>query len=432
MQSREGFVMKKKFILMVISMCVLSQSRLYCADNPKEQTWSQWWKSIWKMVPAKAPAAGAAVGYGVAKALPDEAKMFGAVALTGLGIQNWDWNSYEKLALGMGTVGLMGYFALLAYTISLWNDANQTSITRVGCNDEETIKERLRYLVFGFILNETLYPTYTSRVNALAKKDDFFHLSFYKNYLLVFNNACDYVMKRFVSSREELKDQIKVGQWDKMYYFGKTKEEWEKVLARETEIDNYITLFKQLVANLSLEDQLKTLEKTNLAISEKDTYLDYSSRMIAFLSVYGRLKNKLEILRSLSPQELAVMDPWKLGTGKKGEKTLLPAEEFKPIHAKHSEFMQSEYMQSLEAINKELVEVNKALREKEKSMDEGSAEEVEKLKNNITELIQQRDALIEKKRQERKKEAVKKGKVPRMTKEQYEQYAKEAKARINK
>lgn len=314
----------KKILNMSLIIILLMQCNNIFSSQPTEQGWldkaKNWAQSWFQAIPAKAKIAGAVTGYGYAtKATPELAKSIGNIALEkGLGIDWWrdmkptpeSWHHYETAALGLGTVAIMGFF------IGFFDWVDKASNSADFYKNIDSTKESISSSLTALLSNRQLYPTFQSGLHALSTKEDFVNLAYSKHYL--FEAVCNEIMAGQIDWRNKLNTELKEENWDQPYYFAKTKEEWKQYLAKEKEIDNYIVDFRKSIQHLPLEGQIRTLEQLPLNMDkDNNTYLNYTSQMAAFESVYGRLKLKLEISRMLVGGEKSKLDPFGLEAVKK-------------------------------------------------------------------------------------------------------------------
>jgi len=194
--------------------------------------------------------------------------------------------SYEKNIPIVGSVAFMQFFL-------------------DGIDNKNVNIKNTRYLLYGLISNEKLYPTYLSKLNALTKKDDFIKDDFSpmlntEAKRSAFNVRCNEIANSMQKERSALESKMKEEKWKNLYYYGKTKEEWQKHLDKEKEIDTFIEMFEKSIVSV------KDLPRKFIALEDvlKDITKEFNeSRFIAWLSVYSRLKNKLENSRIISVKE---------------------------------------------------------------------------------------------------------------------------------
>jgi hypothetical protein len=270
----KGSHMKNKSFLIVIALCAGLQGNISFANN--NQSWADYFRSKWaqftssdtiKVIQEKAkpyvvPMATTVSSVGIGRLIAAKKltltipSMVNPVTIKLLTRQN------AEIIRSGGIIG--GILALTIYGIVSYYQ--QKSITKPDAILQ--IKETLSLL----INNQLLYPTRSSKINALLKKDEFLQ-SITDEYGLV-QEACNELIKEIntipYSQEQQQKDKA--------------------VDTKITEVRNMI------MHHATLDEQIKALEEQHTT--------DIPG-MEAYLSVYYRLKNKQAVENNLSQEEKA-------------------------------------------------------------------------------------------------------------------------------
>lgn len=257
--------MKSKLISSIVIAVLLQSSSMYGAQNPSQQSWGDWFRTKYRQYSAGATESArqgvAAVQSRVAKAAAPSIEVARTLR---------DRIDTEE-SLGAAGKGALSVFLIynLAGPAVLWTignlikDYRNNYITRPAVI--EGIKNNLKAAV---VYNGLLYPTRSSKIHVLLKKDEF--LEFANVYINdtdgLLGEACSQLSKEISSAK----------------YSEEQKEE-------DRQIDSHIaSLRKAIDSKQSLEDKIKALE---LIQGDQKSII----QMRAYLSLYYRLKNQLEV-----------------------------------------------------------------------------------------------------------------------------------------
>jgi hypothetical protein len=274
--------MKKQLRLFVAIIGLLSQSPLiYCAQ---QQGWSDWFRSKYQQYSGTAAEAQKSLASGVAavRSRVERAAAPSVAAYRDVWSDEPD-NQYKVMHIDEEKLGKIGATALrlgfsyviigpslLLTTASLINDLANDYITRPQAI--AGIKNNLKIAVAD---NALLYPTRSSKIHVLLKKDEFLQYapSYFRDTNGIFDEACSQLSK-------EIQDS---------YTQGLTKAQIDAQRAEDSQIDSHVaTLRKAIASEQSLEGKIKALE---LVQDQQKSII----QMRAYLSLYYRLKNQLEV-----------------------------------------------------------------------------------------------------------------------------------------
>ena len=159
------------------------------------------------------------------------------------------------------------------------------------------------YLDDFFIKNNEFYPTRSSKINALVKKDEFVDYVYDEHGIL--QEACEKVLDTLAADNRT-----------------------EEQRNNESEIDTMISTIKGKVSTeYTLESKLAALDR--LKFGELSGNL-----MKAFNSVKFRLQNQLEVEKQLSPEEKAARQAWGIAAKTSLEKNPKPIQKLEmPLYA---------------------------------------------------------------------------------------------------
>lgn len=260
--------MKNRLIsFVVVAYMLLQSSGVHGAQGPK-QSWTDW---AWSLMPGRpeetkarvkeilpVSAAGAVAGYAAAKTFPKLTERMGS-AVFDVMIENV---SSSQLGTAILVLDFMVYAQIIREMISYYRTGRPSRADAV-----QAIKDYLRIAIGNLLF----YPTRSSKINVLIKKDEFLEYIDDQDDLL--QDACS-----------QLISEIDIPDYPNEQ--------------EDRKIDGYISKLKVNIAHLPLEQQIAELEKiigTQKTIEE----------MRGYLSLYYRLKNKLEVEKRLTPEQVA-------------------------------------------------------------------------------------------------------------------------------
>jgi len=273
------FSMKKQLILVAIFLCVMLQSNLsWCSGSlqPKKQTWGEWLSSIFTYGRPKEralgqmkedypiSALGSIAGYAVASKYPQiQSHIEKGVKLNIMAMQEITGLN----SLSLGTIGVSLFFSIYAVAIGRWITLYKTGkFLRTDALLE--IKNYLR-IAIG---NQLLYPTRSSKINVLIKKDEF--LEYINDQDDLLNEACRQLIEE-INTDDYPEDQENEDKKINKY-----------ISNLKVSIDSFPSLESKINALKRMENQQETVEK-----------------MRGYLSLYYRLQNKLEVEKKLAPEQ---------------------------------------------------------------------------------------------------------------------------------
>lgn len=278
--------MKGRLILFVVLVGALSQSQLiYCAQ---QQSWGDWFRSKYQQYSGTAEEAQKSLASGVA-AMRSRVEKAAApsVAEYQARAESFDEKikSSEKGVARFATAGGALFNDVISIsnivldtTANFINDLAKDYITRPQAI--AGIKNNLKIAVAD---NALLYPTRSSKIHVLLKKDEFLQYapSYFRDENGIFDEACSQLSK-------EIQDS---------YTQGLTKAQIDAQRAEDSQIDAHVaTLRKAIASEKSLEGQIKALE----LIQDQQKSI---TQMRAYLSLYYRLKNQLEVEKQLAARQ---------------------------------------------------------------------------------------------------------------------------------
>jgi hypothetical protein len=242
--------MKKKLILIVAFVCLTGQPNSnMCAEN--KQSWADWFRS--KFSPRETALAKTAVASA-------GAALAGQAALS-----SWRYGIHP-IDAGFAIGGIYGIVMQNIIQEILKNYPNRTDKVRA-------IKDNLIVAVN----NPLLYPTRSSKINVLVKKDEF--LAYVNDQDSLLQDAC-----------KELSSEINAIVYSDAQY------------AEDQKIDGYISQLKAKISSWpTVEGQIAALERMQ---DQQKTI----AQMQGYLSLYFRLKNQLELEKQLTPEQKMVRE----------------------------------------------------------------------------------------------------------------------------
>jgi len=152
---------------------------------------------------------------------------------------------------------------------------------QIGSIDQNEAIEKIKNDLFIIVNNQLLYPTRSSKIHALLKKDEF--LQYVNDQDNLVENACNQLIQK-ISALD----------------YSETKKATDKVID-----DKMAILRAAIIHGQSLTEQIQELEKN---INQKQ-HFDIPE-MQAYLSMYFRLKNKLNVEGKLTKEEKESRQPW--------------------------------------------------------------------------------------------------------------------------
>jgi len=155
----------------------------------------------------------------------------------------------------------------------------------LGSIDKDEAIQKIKEDLLLLINNQLLYPTRSSKINVLLKKDEF--IQYVDDQDDVLQDACN-----------QLIDEISA-----LDYSASKKAADETIDARMA------TLRASLIRGQSLTEQINELETK---IGQKQ-HFDIPE-MQAYLSLYFRLKNKQRVEGKLTKEEKELQQPWNIET----------------------------------------------------------------------------------------------------------------------
>jgi hypothetical protein len=257
--------MKNKLLLffITIALCMAIQLKMNFASE--NQSWSDYFRSKWAELTSSRRV----------KLLQEKAPLITAIGLTA------KLGSYAGV-IPTGYIKWLGIsFPITLVIVTLvYNIDSIISYYRTGSFSRTDAIIKIKDNLAQAISNVTLYPTRSSKLHALLKKDEFTQY-ITDEYGLV-QEACA-ELSREISSVPYSEDQRIADR--------KIDEKMAKF--RNTIINQYTTIDDQIVA-------LETLKQNDLDIPA----------MQAYLSIYFRLKNKQNVENKLSPEEKTLKQSW--------------------------------------------------------------------------------------------------------------------------
>jgi len=276
-------------MLSVVCIGVLLQSTTnICSQN--KQGWRDWfWSNFTSKVQETAPtAAGAALGsFVVGQTGSDSIASEYMETLKPIGVTD------PYIAYATGAILTIGIFTWIGFAIGevlkLEKELKDRDLREIrSMKGWATILGRIKEIenILRFVIaNPLIYPTRSSRINVLLKKDEF--LENINDQDDILRDACNQLIREI----------------NAVTYSEKQFEEDQK-------IDSYImTLRAQIFAQPTLEDQIVALE----AMQDQQKTID---QMRGYLSLYYRLKNQLEVEKQLTPEQKTARGNWKAEASK--------------------------------------------------------------------------------------------------------------------
>jgi hypothetical protein len=251
--------MKNK-LLLIVAFSLGMQSNISFASEPSTQSWGDWFRSKFaatrQAVAEKAPSVGATTA--------------GVMATAGY------LEPALRSILPRNYLLLAGSFGLIYSTLGLAIDAYISRYQQGSDSKTVTINNIKNDLTIA-IANPLLYPTRSSKLHALLKKDEF--LQYINDQDGLVEQACNQVIKEINAMP-----------------YSNTQKELDKI------IDDKMAEARVIIAHgNTLQAKIKLLEDY---CKEPLSTFDFPE-MQAYLSVYFRLKNKQDVESKLSPEEKA-------------------------------------------------------------------------------------------------------------------------------
>lgn len=310
---------KNKLVLLIVVLC-LSSRAMYCSQQPGYAEQLQNWLSskmdkyigpyvargstIYKYVRPDLPLSE---DHPMARRMdyhPFKATHAGLTTLAAKGMYNvplygkalWAgvalWNAHTTKLIGTLLTGGWVVTGVSAAILDVLRGKIFASIDRKS--KINTIKEDLSI----FLLDNSLYPTRSSKINALLKKDEF--IEYIEDEDGMLSEASNRLMKKLFS-----KDRRS-----------------ERKRKKEEKIDGYISTLNKLILGLTLKEQVALLRETPpITITPEES--------VGYVSLYNRLKNRLRLEKMLSPEQRAQ---------KEGMLPLATPEQNKQIKNKYKEW----------------------------------------------------------------------------------------------
>ena len=254
-----------KSVLIVVFCLGFSFSGSHCAQETWAQQLSNWvYKKFHQYFGAKPKVA---------------AKLFNKYKSPALGLITGGLMVDNPVGLAAGSVGLM-FVTALGYIEDILRETEKKEERRELDREREEKKRkerekqvnRVALKMWGLISENDLFPTRSSKINLLLKKDEFV------DYIDDKEGIIDQATKQLIAKYFEEDDR--------------TLEQKEK----EEKIDTYVSSLKGRLFGLPLKDQVDLLKNESpkrSTIAEIDGYN----------SLVGRLENKLAVENRLSPQQ---------------------------------------------------------------------------------------------------------------------------------
>lgn len=256
---KKEFYMKNK-LLLIVAFSLGMQSNISIASEPSTQSWGDWFRS--KFAATRQAVAEKAPSVGVTTA--------GVMATAGY------LEPALRSILPKNYLLMAGGFGLIYSTLGLAIDACISNYKQGSDSKAETINNIKNDLTI-VIANPLLYPTRSSKLHALLKKDEF--VQYITDEYGLVQEACNELIREIndipYSQDQKEKDRI---------------------------IDDKIAEARVIIAyGDTLQAQIKLLEDY---CKEPLGSFDIPG-MQGYLSVYFRLKNKQDVESKLSPEEKA-------------------------------------------------------------------------------------------------------------------------------
>lgn len=256
-KKRWVFMNKKAFSILILLCLSLQMNMIFSA-----QGWWDWLRSKWE----KSSVATAIIEKAKAKAFAKGRKF--AIKYSGM-----------KPNQIMDILDLFWAFTEDIQSIISWY--------KTGSIDQDEAIETIKNDLFIIVNNQLLYPTRSSKINALLKKDEFLQYIDDQDNLL--QDACNKLIEEIVALN-----------------YSESKKETDKAIDARL-----ATLKAIIVRGQSITEQIKLLETT---IDQKQ-HFDIPE-MQAYLSLYFRLKNKQNVEGKLTKEEKELQQPWNIETSK--------------------------------------------------------------------------------------------------------------------
>ena len=249
--------MKNKAFLVII-LCLGLQMPNFASE--KKQSWWNWLRAKWE-------------GSKVVSVTTEKAKMKAIAGAMALAVQ-YSWIESHLI--------MDGIHLLLALVEDI-----QTIISSYGLGsiDKDEAIKKIKEDLLLLINNQLLYPTRSSKINALLKKDEFLQYMNDQDDLL--QDACNQL----------------IGEISALEYSATKRAADEAIDLRMA------TLRASIIRGQSLTEQINELETK---IGQKQ-HFDIPE-MQAYLSLYFRLKNKQRVEGKLTKEEKELQQPWNIET----------------------------------------------------------------------------------------------------------------------
>lgn len=272
-------------------VCLLQSSGIQSAQNPSQQSWSDW---LWsKFTPAQqkrivqikeaAPkiALGSYAAYELGPPLASTFEYEGMVRsysplLEVFGVTNPD------IAYVTGSVTTVTIFAFTFFVLrEIYNGLERDRVRLESERQKQELErqrlvaiEQTKNVLIWLLGNVVLYPTRQSRLDALEQKDDFL------------KNAANALNDKTILSEActQLMDEI-----NRIPYSDEQKK-------ADREIDKYMSKISRITKSPSLDVQMAELNLMRKQPMEID-------EMRAYLSFYYRIKNQLDFEKGLTSEQ---------------------------------------------------------------------------------------------------------------------------------
>jgi hypothetical protein len=255
--------MKNKLLIFFAAIALCTAIHLKMNFASEKQTWTDYFRSKWTELTSSR----------IGQLTQEKAPL---VAATGLSAK---LGSYAGV-IPTGYIKWLGisFPVTLVIVALVYNIDSIISYYRTGSFNRTDAIIKIKDNIAQVLSNTTLYPTRSSKIHALLKKDEF----------------TQYINDQYGLVQEACNELI--GEINKIEYAKAQKEADEIIDKQMSEIRN---MLKQYV---TLEEQIKVLESKE--------YNANIFEMQAYLSVYYRLKNKQNIENQLSQEEKASRQSW--------------------------------------------------------------------------------------------------------------------------
>lgn len=256
--------MNKKLISLSCLILILQSNVVYCG-----QGWGDWFRAKFygtsqakkakTVIPSSSYSGGAIAGMGVAT----------GGLFVGHGVESLSWNNEAWREISQGIVIFTVYSAV-------------SMIMQSTVNRDEKI-DYIGSWIRVVLNNSLLYPTRSSKLHVLLKKDDFLQYARLYGYDDIFDEVC-----RLLSA------EISAATY--------SQEEKEQ----DRQIDSYMAGLRQgLMSASDLSQQIEALE----AIQNKQSSI---VAMRGYLSIYYRLKNQLKYEEKLTLEQKQKLYGWRM------------------------------------------------------------------------------------------------------------------------